>query len=133
MSPTKEDRNIQSNIGKDITTTGSAGRLGAATFALAIANALKNEFGDARSSVKTISKLTSANQRAVKNWLDGKNGPSGEFLILLCRHSESVLEAFLMLSGRSDLVKVKKYRDARIKLNEMISLLSEIEGRGEDD
>lgn len=133
MSPTKEDRNIQSNIGKDIPAAGSAGRLGAAAFALAIANALRNEFGDARSSVKTISKLTSANQRAVKNWLDGKNGPSGEFLILLCRHSESVLEAFLMLSGRSDLVKVKKYRDARVKLNEMISLLSEIEGKGEDD
>ncbi|AYM80356.1 hypothetical protein G6L67_04240 [Agrobacterium tumefaciens] len=127
MSPTKKDRNIQSNIGKDNTATGSVGRLGAAAFALAIASALKTEFGDVGSSVKTISKLTSANQRAVKNWLDGKNGPSGEFLILLCRHSENVLETFLMLSGRSDLVKVKKYRDTRIKLNEMIALLSEIE------
>ena len=70
MSPMKEDRNLHSNIGKYITPIGSTGRLGAASFALAISSALKTEFGDARSSVKTISKLTSANQHAVRNWLD---------------------------------------------------------------
>jgi hypothetical protein len=31
--------------------------------------------------VKTVVGLTGANERAVKNWFQAKNGPSGEFLM----------------------------------------------------
>ena len=37
----------------------------------------------------------------MKNWFDAKNGPSGEFLIALCAHSDEVLETFLLMAGRS--------------------------------
>ncbi|CAM3648737.1 hypothetical protein G6L26_025385 (plasmid) [Agrobacterium radiobacter] len=76
---------------------------------------------------KTIASLTLANERAVKNWFTGINGPSGEFLILLCRHSDTVLETFLMLAGHGELVKVKKFGDVKTKLNEMLLLLGDLE------
>lgn len=109
MSPTNKGRNIQSKKGQGFPSS-TGGRLGAAAFASAIATALRNDFGEGRSAVKTIAGLTLANERAVKNWFNGINGPSGEFLILLCRHSDTVLETFLMLAGHGELVKVKKIR-----------------------
>ena len=78
------------------------------------------------SAVKTIAGLTLANERAVKNWFNGINGPSGEFLILLCRRSDMVLETFLMLAGHGELVKVKKFGDVKTKLNEMLLLLGDL-------
>lgn len=126
MSPTNKDRNVQSKNGKGFPPS-TEGRLGAAAFASAIATALRNDFGEDRSAVKTIAGLTLANERAVKNWFNGTNGPSGEFLILLCRHSDMVLETFLTLAGHGELVKVKKFGDVKIKLNEMLSLLGDLE------
>jgi len=29
-----------------------------------------------------------------QEWFEAKNGPNGEFLIALCRHSDQVLETF---------------------------------------
>ena len=55
--------------------------------------------------MKTVVGLTSANERAVKNWFQAKNGPSGEFLIALCRHSDHALETVLLMSGREEQVK----------------------------
>ena len=126
MSPTNKGRNIQSKKGKGFPSS-TGGRLGAAAFASAIATALRNDFGEGRSAVKTIAGLTLANERAVKNWFNGINGPSGEFLILLCRHSDTVLETFLMLAGHGELVKVKKFGDVKTKLNEMLLLLGDLE------
>jgi hypothetical protein len=42
----------------------------------AIALALKAEFGATSSALKTVAQLTRSNERAVRNWLEGKNGPS---------------------------------------------------------
>ncbi len=125
MSRPKLNRNLQSSSGKTI--PGNSGRLGAAGFASAIAKALGREFGPTKNAVKAIVGLTSANERAVKNWLQGRNGPSGEFLILLCRHSDEVLETVLILSGRIDLVAAKKLVDAKGKLREMLAIIDEIE------
>jgi hypothetical protein len=36
----------------------------------------------------------------VRNWFDAKNGPSGEYLIRLIRHSDEVLDSFLALAGK---------------------------------
>jgi hypothetical protein len=123
MSRPKSNRNLQSSSGKSI----PGGRLGAAGFAAAIAQALGREFGPTKSAVKAIVDLTSANERAVKNWLQGRNGPSGEFLILLCRHSDEVLETVLFHSGRTDLIAAKKFVDAKQKLREMLASIDEME------
>ncbi|MBA8882162.1 hypothetical protein [Phyllobacterium myrsinacearum] len=100
MSFSKADRNNQAKFGKDF----QAIRLGATAYAEAVSGALHDEYDTERSAVKTVAKLTGANERSVKNWFDGKNGPSGELLILLCGKSDQVLETVLILSGRRELV-----------------------------
>lgn len=129
MSPSKNGRIMQSGNGTSFPERTLTERLGAAGFAKSIAEALQREFGNSGSAVKTIVGLTSANERAVKNWYQGRNGPSGEFLILLCRHSDQVLEAVLLLAGRKDLVAAKKIVDAKGKLREILSMIDEIEQR----
>ncbi len=127
MSSTNKRRNFRSNSGKDFHRGVSNERLGAAGFATAIAEALHREFGGNGSAIKTIVRLTAANERAVKNWFQGRNGPSGEFLILLCQHSDQVLETVLLLAGRNDLVAAKKLVDAKGKLREMLTMIDELE------
>lgn len=122
MSLSKKDRKIQSNLGNDVPRDGSF-RPGAAGFAVAISEALHREFEGNASAVKTIAKLTGANERAVKNWYDGKNGPSGEFLVILCRHSEQVFEAVLTLSGRNDVLEAKQTLDVKKQLMVMLKAL----------
>lgn len=99
MSLSKNDRIIRSKSGKtfhdDVAST---------PFPAVIAVALKAEFGGTPSSIKTVSQLTRSNERAVRNWFDGKNGPSGENLVILLRHSDHVLRAILALADRQDLV-----------------------------
>jgi hypothetical protein len=97
MSRPKNDRKIQSESGKtfhDLDTEG---------FVSAIAVALKAEFGATPSALKTVAQLTRSNERAVRNWLDAKNGPSGCNLVILMRHSDRVLRAVLDLADRRDL------------------------------
>ena len=96
-------------------------------FAELVSQALHDEFGGHPSSVKTIARLVDANERAVKNWFDGTNGPNGEFLIRLCRHSDRVLDVILLQSGREDLVKMRNLISIREKLHEMMVILDEIE------
>lgn len=124
MSPSKKDRKIQSKSGNDVPRDG-AFRPGAAGFAAAISEALHREFEGNGSAVKSIAKLTGANERAAKNWYDGRNGPSGEFLVILCRHSDQVFEAVLMLSGRNDVLGAKKLLDAKNQLLAMLNVIEE--------
>jgi hypothetical protein len=49
-------------------------------------------------------RLTHSNERAVRNWFDGKNGPSSDNLVVLMRHSNIVLKAVLEMADRPDLV-----------------------------
>jgi len=99
MSLSKNDRKLRSRAGKTFHDHASG-----ASFAHAVAAALKSEFGGMPSSVKTVSQLTRSNERAVRNWFEGKNGPSGENLVVLMRHSDLVLKAILSLADRQDLV-----------------------------
>ncbi|WP_417803563.1 hypothetical protein [Thalassospira lucentensis] len=96
-------------------------------FADLISAALREEFGGNRSSVKTIARLIDANERSVKNWFDGTNGPNGEFLVRLCRHSDRVLEVVLLQSGHAELIKVRKLALVREGLHQMLEILDEIE------
>ncbi len=120
MSPTNEDRKIRSDSGTSIQ---EGAKIGAGGFASAISDALHRDYGDGRSAIKRIARLTSANERAVKNWYDGRNGPSGEFLISLCRHSDQVLEAVLVGAGRTELLESKRLGDVKGKAREVMALL----------
>src|SRR5688572_26732280 len=119
MSLANSDRINQSIPGKT---------LHAERFSDAIARALHREFDHTHAAVKTVVALTGANERAVRNWFDAKNGPNGEFLIALCRHSDEVFETFLLMAGRSEHVKAKKVVEAKQKLKEMLTLVNELEG-----
>ena len=50
--------------------------------------------------MKRVARLTAANERTVRNWFEGKNGPSGENLVSLMQHSDAVLDMALVRSGR---------------------------------
>jgi len=70
MSFAKDDRKNQPIHGKS---------LHAERFSEAIARALHREFDHTHSAIKTVVALTGANERAVRNWFEAKNGPNGEF------------------------------------------------------
>jgi hypothetical protein len=99
MSFSEKDRKLQFKSGKAFPAAVSAEPL-----AQVIAAALKAEFGSTPSALKTVAQLTRSNERAVRNWFDGKNGPSGENLVILMRHSDLVLKMVLGLADRQDLV-----------------------------
>ena len=96
-------------------------------FASEIAAALHRGYGGSRSGMKTVVALTGANERAVRNWFDGKNGPSGEHLIALVRHCDPVLEAVLILAGRERLLTAKLVIEAKEKLVEILELLHQLD------
>jgi len=127
MSPAKKDRNFQSFSGKLFPTPLGEGRSGAGGYAQAVADALHVEYGGTHAAIKIVVEQTGANARAVKNWFDAKNGPSGEFLIALCRHSDHILETVLALAGRGELITAKKLVDAKGALREMLSLIDRLE------
>src|SRR5262245_16384319 len=118
MSFSKSDRKNQSIRGKSLHSE---------RFSDAIARALHREFDQTHSAVKTVVALTGANERAVRNWFEAKNGPNGEFLIALCRHSDQVLETFLLLAGRTDHLRARKLARAKDVLEEMLVLINEID------
>ena len=74
-----------------------------------------------------VAALLGANERAVRNWFDGKNGPSGERLTQLIRHSDEVLEAVLVLAGRERVLTTKVVIDAKDKLVELLEHIRRLE------
>jgi hypothetical protein len=64
----------------------------------------------------TVAQLTHTNERAVRNWLDGKHGPSGSNLVILMRHSDRVLRTVLELADRRDLVLAAELTGLRQRL-----------------
>lgn len=97
MSFTENDRKFRSKIGKSFHVDG---RYDGRSFTEAIAAALNKEYGLTPSAVKRVARLTGANERTVRNWFEGKNGPSGESLVRLMGQSDAVLQVALSLSGR---------------------------------
>jgi hypothetical protein len=68
-----------------------------ARYAACIGAALHSELDNSHRSIKTVMRWTGANERTVKNWFAGINGPRGEHLICLARNSEAVFVAFNQL------------------------------------
>src|SRR5882672_1726917 len=118
MSLTKNDRKIQTESGRLFPSE---------PFAAEIAAALHREYDGMHAGMRVVVQLTRANERAVRNWFDAKNGPNGEFLIALCRHSNQVLETFLLLAGRTEHLKARRVVEAKQKLLELLTLIRELE------
>ena len=125
MSPTQKDRKVRSESGRNFLRRPAPEP--EPSFAEAIADALRREFGGTPGAVKKVVRLTRANERAVRNWFEAKNAPSGENLVILLRHSDEVLEAVLRLADRQDLVAARKLSAAREKLQEMLAMIDDIE------
>jgi hypothetical protein len=123
MSSTRKGRKVRSGAGTSFPNDG----LGSVPFAQAVAAALREEFGMLPAGIKTVARLAGANERAVKNWFQAKNAPSGELLVALCRHSELVLETVLRLAGRTELMRVKRLSDFQSRIQEMRALLDSLE------
>lgn len=118
MSLTKKDRKIRALSGNNFPPE---------HFIEALAAALHREFDGSQGAVKTVATLTGSNQKTVKNWFSGTNGPSGTSLVALCRHSDLVLETVLVFAGRHEQVRARKLVDIREKLREMLNLMDALD------
>jgi len=126
MSLTKKARKLRSNTGKAFPVSHDENGKGVG-FVAGISQALRRQYGGTPSSVKVVARLTGANERAVKNWFDAKNGPNGENLIILLRHSSEVLEILLHLADHDELIIARKFSASRQMLREMIVMIDELE------
>ena len=95
-------------------------------FKSVIAASLQIGFGNSPAAAKSLMRITGASQRTVKNRLEGKNAPSGANPVELARHSDEVLETFLMLAGREEILTMKKVMDARDKLVQIVGLIDDL-------
>lgn len=109
-------RNFRSGRSRQVSIT-----LDAATFANEIAGALATEFDGIPHKVKEVARLTGCNERTVKNWFQARNGPNGECLVALIRHSDQVLRLVLRLAQRNDLLQAADVAEARARLKEAVS------------
>jgi hypothetical protein len=89
-------------------------------FAAVIRSSLKRSLGNSRAGIKTVTTWTGANKKTVKNWFQGKYGPSGKHLVDLIRHSDDVLETFLQMAGRQDLMVAMKLATAEHAIAELL-------------
>jgi hypothetical protein len=125
MSFHKNDRKIQSEKGKSFPSElAHSDEL----FNQAIASALKEEFGGGPSAVKTVARLTEANERAVRNWFEGANGPSGRSLVRLIRQSDFVLRTVLTMAGRQDRMIMVLLAGLRVQLLDAIAAIDDLHG-----
>ena len=69
----------------------------------AISAALVRELGNSHRAIKTLMKWTGANERTAKNWLSGANGPSGQHLVEMLKHSDQLVFTIAELTGRQEL------------------------------
>lgn len=123
MSFSEKDRKVQSRDGKAFPANPAGEPL-----AIVIAAALKAEFGNTPSALKTVAQMARSNERAVRNWFDGKNGPSGENLIILMRHSDLVLRTVLTLADRQDLVVAVGLASLRRQLVDAVAAIDGLPG-----
>lgn len=99
MSFTKKGRKVRLTSGKKLPQGGEP-----QNFTAEISSLLKRAYGGRHSAVKIVAAAVGANERAVKNWFDGKNGPNGENLLRLVIHSDAMLVGFLAMAGKQEIV-----------------------------
>ena len=101
------------------------------SYASAIAEILTKELGNSHHAHKTLMRWTGANERTAKNWLSGSNGPSGEHLLKLMRHSDRVFCCVLQLSGRPVVLSSQRLAEVRDSLQATADLLTAVFEREE--
>lgn len=100
-------------------------------YAPAIARALGAELRGRGTSIKTVMKWTGASERAVKGWLSGTSGPSGDHLIDLLRRSDSVFQQVLALSEREPLVERRQLTTLRAAVMHLLDAIEAASSQGE--
>lgn len=110
---------------------GSGGQ-DAVFFTAEIAAALRRSLGTTGVGVKTVAGWTGANEKTVKNWFSGRYGPSGEHLAALVRHSDEVLNAFLVMAGRQDLMVAMKLAVAEQAIMELLMAVQSLSDDAEN-
>lgn len=96
---------------------------GETDYAGMISLALQKQLGNSHQAIKTAMRWTGAGERTVKNWFSGAHGPSGEHLIALARHSDEVLDIFLMMADRRTAIIGIRVAEARSKLASALNLV----------
>ena len=95
-------------------------------YSRAIAYALKCELGSTHQATKTVMGWTGAGERTVKNWLAGRSGPSGQYLIELMRNSQGVLQVVLVLAGRHQTAFLQHLADIRSQLMDTVERIDHL-------
>jgi hypothetical protein len=85
--------------------------------AMAIGSALRSELGSTHQAAKTVMRWTGASNRSAKNWIGGSQIPSGWYLILLARHSPSVMTTVMVLARRDGIVLGIDLRSLQLSLD----------------
>src|SRR5580658_8228957 len=125
MSLTETDRKFRSNRGNNL-PFGSGGAE-VATFAAAISAALKRAYGGRHSAVKIVAGAVGANERAIRNWFEAKNGPSGEHLLRLISHSDEMLDSVLAMAGKTEFAAGLGVAKAKHALERALAELTKLE------
>ena len=92
----------------------------------AVRSALTYELGGAGRAAKATIRWTGVSERTAKNWIAGSYGPSGEHLIGLMKHSDSVMDAVLGLAGRHETLATQRLALAKQELREVLKVLDVI-------
>jgi hypothetical protein len=98
-----------------------------ASYASSIAKILRTELGTSHQAHKTLMRWTGANERTTKNWLAGSNGPSGEHLLRLMRHSDHIFEFVLKSSRRPVILSTQRLAEIRDSLLTTANLLADVD------
>jgi hypothetical protein len=125
MSLTEKDRKFQTKSGNSF-PLGSSTPAGPA-FAAAIAAALTRAYGGRHSAVKVVAGAVGANERAVRNWFEAKNGPSGEHLLRLISHSDEMLDSVLTMAGKREITAGVQIAIARAALERALAEVAKLE------
>lgn len=102
------------------------GLVSASEYRNAISSALSQELGGAGRAAKDTARWTGASERTAKNWISATYGPTGENLIELMRHSDTVLAVVLVLAGRDEEIIARRLSLVRNELAEVLSSLDAI-------
>ncbi len=108
------------------------GLVSASEYRKAISSALSQELGGAGRAAKETARWTGASERTAKNWISETYGPTGENLIELMRHSDTILDVVLVLAGRHEERLARRFTFARDEVAEDLRGLDAI-CRPDDD
>jgi hypothetical protein len=96
-------------------------------YAREVGNALRSEIAATGRSAKDVMRWTRASERAVKGWISGRRGPSGEHLLPLMACSDAVFAAVLKITGRERSSRGRQVAEVRRLLGEAVMALEEID------